>query len=121
MIPRKEPEEVTALYDGVKNALDTDYGDGRKVGSCKCGVYLFYDYDAEPIYVDTRATMPPPTQNSFQLAAEGAGSRRHRPSGMGSAARNVNRANNREFEGAHRPPLDQSANRRRCNECTRSL
>ncbi len=38
MIPRKEPEEVTALYDGVKNALDTDYGDGRKVGSCKCGV-----------------------------------------------------------------------------------
>ncbi len=51
MMPRKEPEEVTALYEGVKNALDTDYGDGRKVGSCKCGVYLFYDYDAEPIYV----------------------------------------------------------------------
>ncbi len=50
-MPRKEPDEVTALYDGVKNALDTDYGDGRKVGSCKCGVYLFYDYDGEPIYV----------------------------------------------------------------------
>ena len=51
MMPRKEPEEVTALYDGVKKALDTDYGDGRKVGNCKYGVYLFYDYDGEPIYV----------------------------------------------------------------------
>lgn len=51
MMPRQEPDEVTALYEGVKNALDTDFGDGRKVGSCKCGVYLFYDYDAEPIYV----------------------------------------------------------------------
>ena len=51
MMPRKEPAEVTALYDGVKNALDTDYGDGRKVGDCTRGVYLFYDYDGEPIYV----------------------------------------------------------------------
>lgn len=51
LMPRKEPEEVKALYVGVKNALDTDYGDGRKVGNCKCGVYLFYDYDREPIYV----------------------------------------------------------------------
>jgi len=50
-MPRKEPDEVTALYNGVKNALDTDYDDGRKIGSCKCGVYLFYDYDSEPIYV----------------------------------------------------------------------
>ncbi len=51
MMPKKEPEAVTALYDGVKKALDTDYGDGRKVGNCKYGVYLFYDYDGEPIYV----------------------------------------------------------------------
>ena len=51
MMPRKEPEEVTALYDGVSEALNTDYGDGRKVGNSKCGVYLFYDYDGEPIYV----------------------------------------------------------------------
>lgn len=47
----KEPEEDTALYIGVKKALDTDYGDGRRVGDCKYGVYLFYDYDGEPIYV----------------------------------------------------------------------
>lgn len=51
MMPRKEPADVTALYDGVKNAHDTDYGDGRRVGDCKYGVYLFYDYDGEPIYV----------------------------------------------------------------------
>ena len=51
MNPKKEPEDVTALYIGVKKALDTDYGDGRRVGDCKYGVYLFYDYDEEPIYV----------------------------------------------------------------------
>ena len=51
MNPKKEPEDVTALYIGVKNALDSDYGDGRRVGDCKYGVYLFYDYDGEPIYV----------------------------------------------------------------------
>ncbi len=51
MNPKKEPEEVIALYLGVKRALDTDYGDGRRVGDCKYGVYLFYDYDGEPIYV----------------------------------------------------------------------
>ncbi|MDE2749937.1 MAG: GIY-YIG nuclease family protein [Chloroflexota bacterium] len=50
-MPRKEPEEVTALYGGVKNALDTLYDNGQKIGNCKCGVYLFYDYDGEPIYV----------------------------------------------------------------------
>ncbi len=51
MMPRNPPEDVRALYDGVKKALDTDYGDGRRVGDCKYGVYLFYDYDGEPIYV----------------------------------------------------------------------
>lgn len=48
---RNPPDDVTALYAGVKQALDTDYGDGRRVGDCKYGVYLFYDYDGEPIYV----------------------------------------------------------------------
>ena len=51
MMPRREPAEVTALYDGVKSALDTNVGDGRKVGDCTRGVYVFYDYDSEPIYV----------------------------------------------------------------------
>ncbi len=49
--PRKPPEDVRALYVGVKKALDTDYGDGRRVGDCEYSVYLFYDNDDEPIYV----------------------------------------------------------------------
>lgn len=51
MTPRKEPDEVKALYDGVMAALNTGYGNGRRVGDCQFGVYLFYDYDGEPIYV----------------------------------------------------------------------
>ena len=51
MTPIQAPEEVSALYAGVTAALNADYGDGRRVGDCQCGVYLFYDYDGEPIYV----------------------------------------------------------------------
>lgn len=51
MMPLNEPDEVKALYNGVTAALDTDTGDGHKVGNCQHGVYLFYDYDGEPIYV----------------------------------------------------------------------
>ncbi len=50
-MPKKLPEDVRALYDGVAAAMDADYGDGCKVGNCQYGVYLFYDYDGEPIYV----------------------------------------------------------------------
>ena len=45
------PPEVVALYEGVKQALNTLCNNGKKVGNCKYGVYLFYDYDEEPIYV----------------------------------------------------------------------
>ncbi len=51
MTRRGAPDDVRALYAGVTKALDTDYGDGRRVGDCQHGVYLFYDYDGEPIYV----------------------------------------------------------------------
>ena len=53
MMPKNQnlPDEVKALYDGVAAALNADYGDGRKVGDCQYGVYLFYDYDGEPVYV----------------------------------------------------------------------
>lgn len=47
----KEPAQVRALYEGVRRVLDAPCADGRKVGDCKHGVYLFYDYDGEPIYV----------------------------------------------------------------------
>jgi len=46
-----ETPEVQALYAGVRRILDMTDAHGRKVGNCKCGVYLFYDYDGEPIYV----------------------------------------------------------------------
>lgn len=46
-----EPLEVSQLYAGVKRLLDTPTSDGRRVGDCKHGVYLFVDYDGEPIYV----------------------------------------------------------------------
>ena len=47
----RETEDVAALYQGVQRILDGEDGNGRRVGDCKHGVYLFYDYDGEPIYV----------------------------------------------------------------------
>ena len=48
---QREPREVTELYRGVRQALDTECDNGSPVGGCRHGVYLFYDYDGEPIYV----------------------------------------------------------------------
>ena len=45
------PPDVDALYEGVTRLLDTVDSAGRKAGDCTCGVYLFIDYDGEPIYV----------------------------------------------------------------------
>ena len=45
------PRQVTELYSGVDRALNTIGLDGRRVGDCRYGVYLFRDYDGEPIYV----------------------------------------------------------------------
>ena len=47
----RETEEVAALYAGVKRIMDTEDVTGRQIGACQYGVYLFYDYDKEPIYV----------------------------------------------------------------------
>ena len=46
-----EPPEVTELYAGVDRVLALPTSDGRAAGACKYGVYLFIDYDGEPIYV----------------------------------------------------------------------
>ncbi len=48
---QREPREVTELYSGVRRALETVCDNGVPVGNCRHGVYLFYDYDGEPIYV----------------------------------------------------------------------
>ncbi len=45
------PEEVAAILRGLKNALDLQDATGQRVGDAKYGVYAFYDYDGEPIYV----------------------------------------------------------------------
>ena len=48
---KREPPEVVELYAGVEKILDMLDHSGRKVGDCRYGVYLFIDYDGEPIYV----------------------------------------------------------------------
>ena len=45
------PPSVEALYEGVARVLNTVCENGRKIGGCRWGVYLFYDYEGEPIYV----------------------------------------------------------------------
>ena len=45
------PPDVDALYDGVARLFDLTDETGRKAGDCTRGVYLFIDYDGEPIYV----------------------------------------------------------------------
>lgn len=45
------PASVDALYAGVAEVLNTTCDNGRKIGDCQWGVYAFYDYDGEPIYV----------------------------------------------------------------------
>ena len=42
------PPSVAALYEGVVQALNAECDNGEKVGDCRWGIYLFYDYDGEP-------------------------------------------------------------------------
>ena len=46
-----EPLDVTELYAGVDRVLSLLGADGKAAGDCKTGVYIFVDYDGEPIYV----------------------------------------------------------------------
>lgn len=45
------PEEVAAIVRELERVLDLPDSLGRRVGNAKYGVYAFYDYDKEPIYV----------------------------------------------------------------------
>ncbi len=49
--PKSLPQEVAAIRQGIRAFMDTPGPDGEKVGNSKWGVYAFYDYDGEPIYV----------------------------------------------------------------------
>src|SRR6266545_6794948 len=45
------PQEVREIRKLIEAALNTKDEQGRTVGNAKYGVYAFYDYDGEPIYV----------------------------------------------------------------------
>jgi hypothetical protein len=45
------PTDVEAIRSALAAALNTLCENGKKVGDSKFGVYAFYDYDGEPIYV----------------------------------------------------------------------
>ncbi|MCY3653261.1 MAG: GIY-YIG nuclease family protein [Acidimicrobiia bacterium] len=45
------PPEVKELYAGVKRLFDLRDETGRRAADCTRGIYLFIDYDGEPIYV----------------------------------------------------------------------
>jgi hypothetical protein len=45
------PEDVAAIRAEITRFFDILDSNGKKIGSAKHGVYAFYDYDREPIYV----------------------------------------------------------------------
>jgi len=51
-MPRRDvPEEVAQIRTAIDLCLGSRDEDGRVVGDAVFGVYAFYDYDGEPIYV----------------------------------------------------------------------
>jgi hypothetical protein len=50
-VARNVPSEVAAIRREIERFLNTRDEQGRIVGDAKYGVYAFYDYDGEPIYV----------------------------------------------------------------------
>lgn len=49
------PDEVAAIRAAIKECMDQVDEVGRTVGGAKYGIYCFYDYDDEPIYVGQTA------------------------------------------------------------------
>lgn len=45
------PADVEAIRKAIARALNETDEQGRKIGDCRFGVYAFFDYDGEPIYV----------------------------------------------------------------------
>lgn len=45
------PEDVAAIRKEIRKFFGTKGANGNRIGSAKHGVYAFYDYDGEPIYV----------------------------------------------------------------------
>ncbi|MHB8599134.1 MAG: GIY-YIG nuclease family protein [Ktedonobacteraceae bacterium] len=49
------PGEIAAIRKEIEKCLNTQDESGRRVGDAAYGVYAFYDYDGEPIYVGQTA------------------------------------------------------------------
>lgn len=45
------PEDVDAIRKEIRKFFGMKDDNGKRIGSAKHGVYAFYDYDSEPIYV----------------------------------------------------------------------
>lgn len=45
------PEEVAAIREAIHRFFETPCAEAAKIGNVKHGVYAFFDYDVEPIYV----------------------------------------------------------------------
>lgn len=44
------PDDINAIRKAIEACLNQRDDEGRRLGACKFGVYVFYDYDGEPIY-----------------------------------------------------------------------
>lgn len=49
--PAGVPDDVAEIRKKLRAFLDTPGVGGKKIGNAKFGVYAFFDYDGEPIYV----------------------------------------------------------------------
>ncbi len=45
------PQEVAAINREIRGFMDSKNNENQKIGACKYGIYAFYDYEEEPIYV----------------------------------------------------------------------
>jgi hypothetical protein len=52
---RGTPDDVEAVRLEIESALNAQDERGRRVGNARHGVYAFFDYDGEPIYVGQTA------------------------------------------------------------------
>jgi hypothetical protein len=46
-----QPADVAAIRAQIQSFLRTSNEGGGTIGGASCGVYAFYDYDGEPIYI----------------------------------------------------------------------
>ncbi len=50
-MPKNVPDHVHAIRTEIKSFFNIVGDNGEKIGASKYGVYAFYDFDGEPIYV----------------------------------------------------------------------